>query len=138
LNESVAQTSATIARILDQACGDQLTLAQYRTLGAIACGSERASRLAKALAVGPPVVSERVDGLVERGFVSRETPSTDRRAITLRLTVAGRAAFDRADGSITSALDNLLGRCADPEMVRAALVQLGDVIANVRVGKVSA
>ena len=129
-NKSPAQAIVRLSRLLEKNCGEELTLAQYRMLGAIASGSARAGRLAKALAVRPPVVSERVEALVERGFVARHVPSSDRRAVDLQLTAAGRGAFDRADRAIDTALQQLIDQCRDPRQVRDALVQLGDAMST--------
>jgi DNA-binding MarR family transcriptional regulator len=127
-NHSPAQAIVRLSRLLEKNCGEELTLAQYRMLGAIAAGSERAGRLANALAVRPPVVSERIEALVERGFVARHVPSTDRRAVDLQLTPAGREAFDGADRAIDAALQQLIDECDDPRLVRNALTQLSDAM----------
>lgn len=51
------------------------------------------SDLASHLGVVPTTASSVVDRLVERGFVSRERPETNRRAIALRMTPEGHHAF---------------------------------------------
>src|SRR5688500_6981620 len=87
-----ARAIALAARKLEGATGD-LTLAQYRVLALVAGGDERASLLAERLAVAKPTVTAVVDGLVERGFVSREAVEGDRRSLRLAITKAGRAAL---------------------------------------------
>ncbi len=51
------------------------------------------SELAEHLGAVPTTASSIVDRLVERGFVSRERPETNRRALALSLTPDGREAF---------------------------------------------
>ena len=45
---------------------------QYRVLGLLSSGHERATELASKLAVTKPTLTSLIDGLVERGFVARE------------------------------------------------------------------
>lgn len=51
--------------------------------------------LARVLAIKPAHMTKLVQRLVEAGLVARETPATDRRAVHLTLTAAGRAHLDR-------------------------------------------
>ena len=53
--------------------------------------------LAERLAADPPYVTLMVDDLEERGLVQRLPHPEDRRAKLVQLTVAGRAAAERAD-----------------------------------------
>ena len=71
-----------------------------------------------------PTLTALVDGLVERGFVIRETQAGDRRAVRVAITDAGRAAADAAGRGFRAVLDEVLGFCADPEAVLIAIDQL--------------
>ncbi len=115
---SAARTLALVARVLERAAGD-LTLAQYRVLALVAAGDERASGLARSLAVGRPTVTAVVDGLVERGFLEREAVPDDRRATRLVLNESGRAALDRAEIEMAKRVERLVDRAED----RAALLE---------------
>ena len=66
----VLRALARLARVIERA-GDELNLAQYRVLVAIASGDERASRVATRLAIGKPTVSAIVEALHDRGLVPR-------------------------------------------------------------------
>jgi DNA-binding MarR family transcriptional regulator len=55
------------------------------------------SDMAKRVGTTSSAASKVVDGLVERGFVQRETDPDDRRRITLSLTEAGQADKDSVD-----------------------------------------
>jgi DNA-binding MarR family transcriptional regulator len=121
-------TLARLARVLDHAVGRDITLAQYRSLGMIASGSERASKLADALRVGRPAITVMVDGLVERGWVERVDVVGDRRVSQIRLTPGGEEALHRAEAAINHVVDEIIGRCDDPELVRDALSQLAGAL----------
>jgi len=66
--------------------------------------------------------SKLVDGLVDRGFVARETDEDDRRRLILRLTEAGEQLIAAVDDAETSALVEWLADLSDAE---SAMVTLG-------------
>ena len=101
-----------------------LSLSQYRVLGLLSSGHERAGDLAARLAVTKPTLTALVDGLVERGYVVRETPAGDRRAVRVSITDAGRAAAESAGRAFRAVLDDVLRHCDDPDAVLAALDRL--------------
>src|ERR1700728_2063445 len=67
---------ARATRILERGSGE-LSLAHYRVLSAIASGDERASRVAKRLAIGKPTVSAAVEALAQRGLLVRSAVDGD-------------------------------------------------------------
>jgi DNA-binding MarR family transcriptional regulator len=117
-------TIARLHRALEHTPEAELTLAQYRVLGLLAGGDARASHLAHRLAVSKPTVTALVDSLVERGYVSREAATGDRRAVTVSITRTGRRAIARTAIALRAALDDVVNRCAEPAAVYAALDQL--------------
>ena len=118
-----ARAIALAARKLERATGD-LTLAQYRVLALVAGGDERASLLAERLAVAKPTVTAVVDGLVERGFVSREAVEGDRRSLRLTVTKSGRQALADAEAAMADALDQVLAVADDRDAVLKGLADL--------------
>ena len=112
------------ARMLEHAC-TELTLPQYRLLSLVS-RHQRASQLAVRLALSKPTVTAVVDGLVERGFLTRSEVACDRRAVKLSLTPAGEAALAAADQAMTERLSSLLERCSEPETALDGLGQLWD------------
>ncbi len=122
-----ARTVVRLARLLERSVAD-LGLAQYRVLGMVAAGDQRATRLAECLAVAKPTVTAAVDALVERGFVERTVVPTDRRAARITATPAGRRALAGADAAMAAQLEPILERVADRRAVLAALADLGDVL----------
>src|SRR6185312_6439637 len=107
---------ARMARQLERSSGD-LNLAHYRVLSAVADGDERASRVADRLALGKPTVSAAVESLTKRGLLSREDATDDRRAATLTLTPAGKAALAAVEKEMLGRLDDLCVRTPDPDAV---------------------
>ena len=117
-------TIARLSRLIENHGTPDLSLPQYRVLGLLSTGDERASQLASRLAVAKPTLTSIIDSLVERGFVSRETPEGDRRAVSLSITEAGRQAVSEAGTRQREVLDDVVGRCAHPDAVFAALDEL--------------
>jgi DNA-binding MarR family transcriptional regulator len=118
---------ARMARQLERSSGD-LNLAHYRVLAAVADGDKRASHVAERLALGKPTVSAAVESLTRRGLLSREDAAEDRRAATLALTPAGKAALAEVEGEMLGRLDGLCARTPDPEAVLDALARLGEAL----------
>jgi DNA-binding MarR family transcriptional regulator len=117
---------ALAARSLE-AAGD-LTLAQYRVLAFVAAGAERSSLVARGLALAKPTVTAVVDGLVERGLLTRESVEGDRRSLRLALTRAGDAALRDAEHSMGERLGKILDHAEDAEALVAALCDLDDAV----------
>jgi DNA-binding MarR family transcriptional regulator len=118
-----ARAIALAARKLERATGD-LTLAQYRVLALVAGGDERASLLATRLAVAKPTVTAVVDGLVERGYVTREAVEGDRRSLRLAVTKTGAQALADAEAAMADALDQVLDVADDRDAVVKGLADL--------------
>jgi DNA-binding MarR family transcriptional regulator len=120
---SAVRALAFAARSLERAAGD-LTLAQYRVLAFVAAGHERASIIAEGLALAKPTITASVDWLVERGLLTREAVSGDRRSVRLTVTRRGAAALRAAEKSMGQRLEQVLEHARDRE---ALLVALGDL-----------
>ena len=114
-------TIARLARVLECNATAELTLPQYRVLGLLAGGDERASLLARRVAVAKPTLTSIVDSLFERGLVSRDTPDGDRRSVRVSITRAGRTELRRSSTAFREVLDGVLADCADPDGVLRAL-----------------
>ena len=113
-----------MTRVLERACGD-LSMAHYRVLSAVADGDERASRVARRLALGKPTISASVEALCRRGFLTREDVSDDQRAVTLRLTPAGESALHTVEAAMSERLAAVLAQTVRPAETAAALCRLG-------------
>jgi DNA-binding MarR family transcriptional regulator len=105
-----------------------LTPQQYRMLKLVGAGGERSARLAERLAVAKPTLTSTADGLVAAGLLSRETETTDRRVVRLRLTQAGREAVDQADAVYAQWLGDLLAAAGEPERLLTDLHSIDQAI----------
>lgn len=116
-------TLARVFRILERAAtdGTEVSLAQFRTLGSLLGGDERATVLAQRLAVPKPTMTAVVNALVAQGFVAREGTPDDRRVVRLSITPDGRDAYERAAAVLAVELDDLLDRIEHPDRVLEAL-----------------
>jgi DNA-binding MarR family transcriptional regulator len=122
------RTLARLARLLERRCGEELSLAHFRVLAAVADGDERASRVAERLTLGKPAVSAAVDALVTRGLLRRCEVESDQRAIRLEVTADGRETLDRAESAMTEALETLARRTGHRDETVASLVALGSAL----------
>jgi DNA-binding MarR family transcriptional regulator len=114
---------ARLSRILERECGE-LSMAHYRVLAAVADGDERASRVARRLALGKPAISASVEALCRRGLLTREDVAGDQRAITLRITPSGARALRVAEDAMRERLDAVLAHTKRPAETSAALCRL--------------
>lgn len=122
--DTPALTIARLARLLATNAPPDLTLGQFRLLGLLSVGDERSTSLAERMAVAKPTVTSLVDTLVERGLVARETAPDDRRVVRVAITTTGRDAFRAASAHFATLLDDVVGRCDDPDAVLGAFDQL--------------
>jgi MarR family transcriptional regulator for hemolysin len=107
--------------------GADLSVPQFRSLTILKNAPGVAlSDVAEHVGLGLPSMSKLIDGLVERGLVSRQTSAADRRRVTLTLTAEGRALLEDAfQGSRTSLVERLQKlSAADLVHIEAALVAL--------------
>lgn len=85
---------AVAARSLGDA-GEEVTLAQYRTLVVLASRGPRSlASLAEAVGVTPSTATRMCDRLVRKGLVRRRQERGDRRQVRLSLAESGRRLVD--------------------------------------------
>jgi DNA-binding MarR family transcriptional regulator len=113
---------ARASRILERA-SDELSLAHFRVLSAVADGDERASRGA---------VSAAVDALCARGLMARAGVSGDQRAAALSVTAEGRIVLRSVEAAMIDRLEELAAQVADRELLLDALATLGEAIDKLR------
>jgi DNA-binding MarR family transcriptional regulator len=103
-----------------------LTVEQFQVLRRIRRGFDSVSTIADDARTSRPAVSKAVDGLVNRGLVSRLTDPADRRHIRLSLTEEGarvmNGIFDQANDWLEAKLSRLTR--AEQEQVLTALDML--------------
>jgi DNA-binding MarR family transcriptional regulator len=122
---------ARASRILERA-SDELSLAHFRVLSAVADGDQRASRVAQRLALGKPAVSAAVEALCARGLMVRAGVSGDQRAAALSLTREGAVVLERVQAAMIARLEELAAQAPDREALLDALATLGEAIDSLR------
>lgn len=120
---AVARLSRAVERVLVD-----VSLAQYRVLSAVDDGGDRATLLARGLALAKPTVTAAVDGLVERGYLVREPVPGDRRSSRISLTTDGRRALAEAEAAMATRLSAILDHAADPTRALGELAGLGPAL----------
>ena len=134
LADMVARLRRAIRRAARAVTGsDGLSVAQLELLQAVAEHPDpRAGKIAQQLRLSPNSVTTLVNPLADLGMLTREPGQTDRRAVYLQLTPAGRAALRtwqavNAD-LLNRALATLPGQ--DRAAITAALPALGRLVAE--------
>jgi DNA-binding MarR family transcriptional regulator len=119
-----------VAAEVRREAGEDTTMPQFRVLAHIAAGAQTLSALAKKRRVSLQSMSELVQVLVERGWVTRTPDPSDRRQALLGLTKAGQAHYERAQELMLGRLVPLLAQLAPAELaaVRMALPALRRVL----------
>jgi DNA-binding MarR family transcriptional regulator len=117
---SLARASSVLER-----SSPHLSLAHYRVLAAIAQGNERASNIARRLAIGKPAISVAVESLCQRGLLARSVVAGDQRVAALHLTPEGETLLDQVETEMISRINDLCDRTPDGEQLIESLVWLG-------------
>ena len=93
------------------AAAEETTIAQYRTLVVLASrGPQRMVDLAGALGVAPSTAGRMCDRLVRKGLIRRQRARTDRRAVLVSITAAGRDVVDGATERRRALITGILSR----------------------------
>jgi DNA-binding MarR family transcriptional regulator len=104
------------------AVGDEVTLAQYRTLVILQSrGPQGLLELAGELQVVPSTATRMCDRLVRKGLIDRSVSDDNRREVDVRITDAGRAIVDRVARRRRSSLRRVVADM--PSADRRALVR---------------
>ncbi len=114
--------------LFDAEGDDRLTFPQLRCLQVMVNtdGPSLASRLARTLLVTPPTMTRTIDGLVERGLVTRQPDPVNRRQIGLVITPEGRELLEHYEKVIAARLRDLLAPL-DAEAKWRLLAAVGDL-----------
>jgi long-chain acyl-CoA synthetase len=108
ISREAAHGAALLAKTLELALGEiDLSPSQYRLLVFLMESPAAATVLAQRLDVTRPSLTALVDGLVQRGFVTRTTDPDDRRRVTHEISGSGRDIVAAADEAIRSRLEQL-------------------------------
>lgn len=133
LGYQLAQASVVTNQTFEDAVAatHQLRKVEYTVLALVERNEGlTAAQLASALAFTPPNMAAWIDRLSRRGLVEREQHSSDRRALHIRATPAGRALVREATEQICAAEAEALSRLTLAE--RLMLIQLLQKVATCR------
>ena len=112
--DAVLTASRTLIAVVTKSLGaaaEDTTIAQYRALVVLASrGPQRMAGLAGALGVTPSTAGRMCDRLVHKHLIRRHRAQTDRRAVQVSITAAGRAVVDSATKRRRELLAEILGR----------------------------
>ena len=107
---------ARLSRAFETCLGEEsMTLAQFRLLAFLSEGEWAASVIADWLAVSRPSITALVDGLEEKGWVTREHSPSDRRRVLHRLTDTGHEQLVRAADRLEDVLGALFDHLEDDQ-----------------------
>lgn len=93
-----------------------ISVEQFHILRHIKRGDSSVSELAEAKNISRPAVSQAVELLVQRGFITRTTDSRDRRYVQLALTPAGTALLDAVSDNVRRWMMAALSPLSDEEL----------------------
>ena len=131
------RTLARLSRLLERGAGE-LSLAQFRVLAMVDDGGDRATWLADRLALAKPTITALVDGLVERGYLTRTADAGDRRVTRIALTQRGRRALHEAETAMAERLREVLAQTDEPASVVWAINELGSGLERMRAKRIAA
>lgn len=112
-----------VERLLERV-STPLTVPQYRILRMVSAGGERAARLAERLAVRKPTLTGVADGLVQAGYLVRETDEEDRRVVKLCLTEPGAEALRETERAYLERFRAVADQVSDPARLLGLLGEL--------------
>jgi DNA-binding MarR family transcriptional regulator len=118
---------ARASRQLERA-SDELSLAHYRVLSAIAAGDQRASRIAQRLTLGKPTISATVEALRQRGLLARSAAEGDQRVSDLHLTSKGEELLGRVETAMVARITELCDKTPDGHQLLESLAWMGTAI----------
>ena len=123
-------THLTLDALTRELADLQLSASEANVLANLADGAQlTASALAARVGSRPTTMTAVLDRLAGRGWIVREPHPTDRRAVVLRLTAAGRGvahtvarAYERVEADVLAGLSPTAARS-----LRSSLRRLGEV-----------
>jgi DNA-binding MarR family transcriptional regulator len=126
--DAVLTASRTLVAVAASSLGtaaEDTTMAQYRALVVLASrGPQRMVDLAGALDVTPSTAGRMCDRLVRKGLIRRHRARTDRRAVQVSISPAGRQVVDQATARRRALIAGILRRLpAARQLAVAAALQ---------------
>jgi DNA-binding MarR family transcriptional regulator len=116
------------------AAAEETTIAQYRALVVLASrGPQRMVDLAAALGVAPSTAGRMCDRLIRKRLIRRYRARSDRRAVLVSITPAGRQVVDRATARRRELIEEILGKlpARQQRVVAEALTAFADAAGEI-------
>jgi DNA-binding MarR family transcriptional regulator len=116
------------------AAAEETTIAQYRALVVLASrGPQRMVDLAAALGVAPSTAGRMCDRLIRKRLIRRYRARSDRRAVLVSITPAGRHVVDRATARRRELIEEILGKlpARQQQVVAEALKAFADAAGEI-------
>jgi DNA-binding MarR family transcriptional regulator len=101
-----------------RAAGEMPAPAHFGLLSILSERPRMLTDLASIQGVSLPTISNSISAMVDRGWVRRTEPETDRRVVIIEVTAAGRAALDRVARAAEGHLAEMLGPLDAPSRRR--------------------
>lgn len=130
MDRTISRYQRALRHAIEQAEGPgRLTMPQLRCLQAITKdGTALTTQLARQMNVAVPTMTSMIDGLSERGLVSRHPDPADRRQVRIIMTDEGRAVLARYQTIMHERLRTLLTHLTATQK-RQLLVAMHDMAA---------
>ena len=111
MDRTISRYQRSLRLAIEQAEGPaRLTMPQLRCLQAFgADGAALTTQLARRMKVAVPTMTSMIDGLAERGLVTRHPDPADRRQVRIVMTDEGRAVLGRYQAIMHARLRTLIG-----------------------------
>jgi DNA-binding MarR family transcriptional regulator len=123
-NFAPVRAIATISREFDKVCRDApISITQYRFMLYLKDGPRRAGEVAATSLVTKATISGHIAILREKGWITAETDTVDRRVTRLVLTDSGRVVMQSFENQLLDCLKSLI-RPEDRESVLSDLARL--------------
>ncbi len=117
LMETVPQIMQAIRVEMRLGRGTNISIPQFRTLRFVQTHPHSSlTDLAEYLGLTLPSASKLVDGLVKQALISRQESSSDRRRLTLALTLSGESLVNQSRASAQSSLAQTLDALSDEKL----------------------
>ncbi len=120
MDQTISRYQRSLRLAIEQAEGpERLTMPQLRCLQAFgADGAALTTHLARRMKVAVPTMTSMIDGLAERGLVTRHPDPADRRQVRIVMTDEGRAVLDRYQAIMHARLRTLIAHLNTPQKNR--------------------
>jgi DNA-binding MarR family transcriptional regulator len=130
--EALPQRAAALSRLFLTRTTIDVSRTEVGVMRAVGARPQRITELAAGEGVTQPAITRVVNRLEARGWVTRESDPRDGRAVRVRLTATGQAAFERLRGEYRALVHEEMATLDDDdvETLAGAIDVLDELIAR--------